>query len=391
MEEMRIQSEDVGVDYINDIIDIDPWVGVLEFESMMCQELGMPVTEKSREYIATNYIKVITICENDGFYIFTNHKVTAQKTAFVPYPMFPYTGTFHDYGDASNPEITTTSVLGTNTGRFDDTVEGTEDRRDDVEGADGVTRPTGKQYAMTLACDKLYECEYVTDMGSGHFVINNVSTTKTKVLDGSGPTETTQYVPTPSIKQEMRDIINADVENYLRSAINDVYTNTQAYTVIMPSGLDNVNGGQGINGLTFLAITDTSRSANPYTSAFGVGGTTIYKSDPIVAWTIEEPYHGDLSHTGTSTFDSSTTFGDKRIAVGDDAATLTGDTLIHHYWATQSRMSLSGYLGPDSMADQEPYKRRRAAVAAGKVYQTPFDAAENGYSECWEVMAYNEE
>ena len=110
-----------------------------------------------------------------------------------------------------------------------------------------------------------------------------------------------------------------------------------------------------------------------------------------MAWTIEEPYHGDLSHTGTSTFDSSTTFGDKRIAVGDDAATLTGDTLIHHYWATQSRMSLSGYLGPDSMADQEPYKRRRAAVAAGKVYQTPFDAAENGYSECWEVMAYNEE
>lgn len=316
VEEMRMYSENMDIDYLTASIEIDPTAAVREFESMMCDNLQLPVTQETMDYVANNYIKILLLCTNDGFYPYMNVGVTEDKKAFISYPMIPYTGRFLNYDPAD-------------VGIIDESQE----------------------YAFTLAKDKLYKCEYITTSDSGKVALNMVTTVK----NGDDV-----YSPSDSVKQQISERITENVEYFLRSAIYSTYSNEDASTVIIPSGLDTINGGQGINGPTALAIVDTSgHNMDIYKAAFGVGGSVINKNDPILAWqwAADDP---NPSHK------------------------IPGTDKPKKVWAYSSDLKKTGWIAADGTYVAAYAEALKNAI----VFQTPFAAAEHGYDQCWEVSEF---
>jgi len=313
VEELRMYSENTDIDYMTASINVDPTAAVNEFESMMCNNLQLPITRDTMDFVANNYIKILLICIDNGFYTYMNQGVNSTKKAFISYPMLPYTGHLNLYDPADEGII------------------------DDSED---------KLYAMTIPCDKLYECTYAENE-AGAISVQAVTTVK----NGAEV-----YVPSPSVKQQMRDSINDSVEYFLRSAIYETYSSSEPSTVIMPSGVDTIHGGQGIDGPTVFAVVDTTHeNRNPYKAAFGVGGSSVIKNDPIVAWI--EPASDSQPYA-------------------------------RKYWAWQSQLEDRGWMDKDgdgNYKDPEHAQMLQNAV----IFSTPFEAAEHGYNQSWEVSAYH--
>lgn len=348
-EELRVYSENSGLDYMTETIEVDTSYAVDEFESVLCKELGYESTSDYKAYVGRNYIKCLFLCTERGFYPYFNQPVRyadfetrdpaeiddasthtgyrkstdssadyATVKELVAYPMQPYVGTFN------------ISLI----------PSGSEEA--------SILKP-GQEYAVTLACNKIYTCEYADSTDDENPIIQGVTTIKNENMQVVTPEEGTVL--------QMRQIINHSVENFLRSVIYTTYNNDQASTVILPSGLDTIHGGNGITGPCVLAVVDTSQQANFYNALFGIGGTTIKETDYVLAW--------------------KTTDG-------------------HRYWVSTSMLKHAGYDIKDGklidsttgseVDSASKIAQDLAGIANAKVYNSPFKAADAGYDMYWGVM-----
>lgn len=360
VEELRLYSNNTALDYLDQTINIDTSYCIDEFESILCQELGYEPTKDYKDYVGRNYIKVLLLCTEKGFYpymvqpvryadykttdpserVLNQAEVASDKThrgfqqlpdsnadyakvsELVSYPMMPYSGEFN------------LSLIPDGTPEKDLLV-------------------AGQRYAVTLAADKIYTCEYVENpIEENNDIIQGVSILK--------DVNKQQVKPSKGTQLQIREIINRSVETFLRSAIYSVYNNEQASTVILPAGLDTIHGGQGIQGPCILAVVDTTTQGNLKTALFGIGGATISETDYILAWQ-------DAS-------------GNRR-------------------WISTSMLKHAGYTIKDGVLDTYPtsggtiptkLSTDLQGIENAKVYNSPFKAAEAGYDEYWGIMGIQE-
>ena len=357
VEELRLYSENANLDYMSRTINIDSSYAIDEFESILCKELGYEPTKEYKDFVGRNYIKVLLLCTENGFYPYlwqpvryadyktkdpeeidlnqaeaatdTTHtgvrKVYdetadyAKVSEFISYPLMPYSGEFN----------------------IDLLPDGSKEKE--------LLQP-GRKYAVTLTCDKIYHCEYADNPSDeSNPIIQGVTTLKDENLQEVKPSEGTVL--------QMRGIINASVETFLRSAIYSAYNNEQPSTVILPSGIDTIHGGQGILGPCVLAIVDTSQSNNIYNASFGIGGATVQETDYILAW--------------------------KNTAGGTN----------NRYWVSTSMLKNAGFdiqngtlVMRDGSDIPEYLVEDLQGIENAKVYNSPFKAAEAGYNEYWGIM-----
>ena len=353
VEELRLYSENANLDYMSDTINIDSSYAVDEFESILCQELGYLPTRERKDYIGRNYIKMLLLCTERGFYPYMSLPIKyadyrtadpieqdlsqaeasldethtgvkknlesgadySKLTGFISYPMMPYAGTFN----------------------IDLLPEGSVEKS---------LLKAGQMYAVTLTADKIYQCEYLDNPEDpDNQIIQGVTTLK--------DTQHQEVKPEEGTVLQMRSIINKSVEEFLRAAIYDIYNNEQSSTVILPSGLDTIHGGNGIQGPCVLAVVDTSTDRNMSNALFSIGGATVQKTDFILAWN-----NGD-----------------------------------HRYWVSTSMLKHSGYTVTDSGIEAidgsevpEKIQKDLVGIENARVYNNPFKAADAGYDEYWGIM-----
>lgn len=183
---------------------------------------------------------------------------------------------------------------------------------------------TQRFYAVTLSKDHVY---YSTFNSGGNRELQSINYM----------TEETNGAPfSAGDLQTMSDIINNCVSDSLQEALVDAYGNTTGKTVEIPAAINSIKGSQPIVGPTVLAVVDTSGyKIGINAMAYGIGGAQIISLDPCVCWT--DP--GGVK-----------------------------------WWAHSSALKRSSYDTGD-MHDTD-------------MYNTPFEAADHGYTENWSIMGH---
>jgi len=242
IEELLLRNPDINTDYVSDDVTIYPDVAVEEYASMLADNLGLLPTDANRDMVKRNYMKVIAVCVNNGYYIYTNQKQNDSSAyELISSPLMPYYGQFTNNGDG------------------------------------------GKSYAGGVLNGRpIMQNEY----GSCFLTRDTVYAVLAPNYEVKDCNPNRDHTTTEGERTMMSDIINNNVSDAMMKAINTIYGNNQSRTVTLPSGVLNISGAQPVDGPTVLSLVDLSTSGT--TSAgitYGVGGSEIKKLDPIVAWT----------------------------------------------------------------------------------------------------------
>ena len=87
-----LNSADVDYDYSNlEVVSIDPQLAVNDYGVMLCLSKGIQPTTDSVQNTLHDYIKLLTVCAYDGYYIYTNQKVSDTNAGLNGTPKLPYT------------------------------------------------------------------------------------------------------------------------------------------------------------------------------------------------------------------------------------------------------------------------------------------------------------
>lgn len=85
-----LYTGDLGTDYATTYKNVQPHLGVQEFEVVLLESLGMPTTEKNRDWLEQHYLKSVVVCAYDGLYVYDERQYETGKYDFVYTPKIPY-------------------------------------------------------------------------------------------------------------------------------------------------------------------------------------------------------------------------------------------------------------------------------------------------------------
>lgn len=81
---------DLGMDYADDHVDVQPDLAMREFCYMMLTGLQMPTTEQNIKWMQSHHLKVLMVCAYDGFYMYQYVERAKGDYDFVCTPKIPY-------------------------------------------------------------------------------------------------------------------------------------------------------------------------------------------------------------------------------------------------------------------------------------------------------------
>lgn len=86
-----MDSADVSLDYENlENISVDPDVALYEYGVMLCLSKGIQPTLDSVDNILHDYVKILTVCAYDGYYVYQGAR-TENGMSLTGTPKLPYT------------------------------------------------------------------------------------------------------------------------------------------------------------------------------------------------------------------------------------------------------------------------------------------------------------
>lgn len=87
---------DLGTDYADGQIDVQPDLAVREYCNTILLGMGMPTTDYNIEVLEASNIKCMIVCAYDGFYVYANRDLMTGRMGMVSTPKIPYFYTSDD-------------------------------------------------------------------------------------------------------------------------------------------------------------------------------------------------------------------------------------------------------------------------------------------------------
>lgn len=112
-----LYTGDLGMDYADDHIDVQPDLAVREYCHVMLLGLQMSTTDYNMEWLQSHHLKTMIICAYDGFYVYQDMERYTGEFEFVSTPKIPY---FYTADDGTQYCIN----LGLKEGRWDSVSNG---------------------------------------------------------------------------------------------------------------------------------------------------------------------------------------------------------------------------------------------------------------------------
>lgn len=215
---------DLGTDYATTYKNVQPDLGVQEFEIVLLESLGMPTTEKNRDWLEQHYLKSVVICAYDGLYVYDEREYETGKYDFVYTPKIPY---FYQHSDGTNYTLN----FGLKEG-YSDSWDGTN-------------------YRVNSIGDLPNDITYDQKMTA----INN---------------QVSWY-----LQESIARAYGGDVGDYAQKSVR------------LPAVGSEISSGQPIKNISFIGVVETDNSSKKTPNlCMGIGGARITETDQIIGLTI---------------------------------------------------------------------------------------------------------